>query len=50
VVVIRQEEYGLRERSPGELRHAAWVPFTAQTRMSGVDVEGRQIRKGAATQ
>ncbi|GIH11938.1 potassium-transporting ATPase subunit KdpB [Rugosimonospora africana] len=55
VVVFAKTEYGLRERSPGELQHAQWVPFTAQTRMSGVDLseEGggsnRQLRKGAAT-
>ncbi len=48
VVALAQEEYRLRERRPGELTHAAWVPFTARTRMSGVDVAGRQIRKGAA--
>ncbi|MFI6485913.1 potassium-transporting ATPase subunit KdpB [Nonomuraea sp. NPDC050663] len=46
IVVFAKERYGLRER---ELRGAEWVPFTAQTRMSGVDVDGRQIRKGAAT-
>lgn len=48
VVVLAKEAYGLRERHPGELEHATWVPFTAQTRMSGVDVAGRSIRKGAA--
>ncbi|MGE5761395.1 MAG: HAD-IC family P-type ATPase, partial [Gemmatimonadota bacterium] len=47
--------YGLRERTPTELRHARFVAFSAQTRMSGVDLDrwdsqpGRQIRKGAAT-
>ncbi|GAA0386523.1 potassium-transporting ATPase subunit KdpB [Microbispora corallina] len=49
VVVYAKQAYGLRERRPGELAHAEWIAFTAQTRMSGVDVEGRQIRKGAAT-
>ncbi len=49
VVVFAKTQYGLRERGPGELRQATWVPFTAQTRMSGVDSEGRQVRKGAAT-
>nr|WP_240506912.1 potassium-transporting ATPase subunit KdpB [Thermoactinospora rubra] len=49
IVVHAKREYGLREREPGELAHAQWVPFTAQTRMSGVDVDGRQVRKGAAT-
>ncbi|MFC9973026.1 potassium-transporting ATPase subunit KdpB [Spirillospora sp. NPDC127200] len=48
VVVFAKERHGLRERSAGELDHAAWVPFTAQTRMSGVDVGGRMLRKGAA--
>jgi len=53
IVVYAKTAYGLRERNPGELTHATWVPFTAQTRMSGVDLaedDGvRQIRKGAAT-
>ncbi|WP_458247289.1 potassium-transporting ATPase subunit KdpB [Streptomyces sp. MAI_2237] len=48
VVVLAKEEYGLRERHQGELAHAEWIEFTAQTRMSGVDVDGRRIRKGAA--
>ncbi|MER5182023.1 potassium-transporting ATPase subunit KdpB [Streptomyces sp. NPDC002896] len=47
VVVLAKEEYGLRERQQGELAHAEWVAFTAQTRMSGVDVDGHRIRKGA---
>ncbi|MEU1149102.1 potassium-transporting ATPase subunit KdpB [Streptomyces sp. NPDC005863] len=47
VVVLAKEKYGLRERHRGELTGAAWVPFTAQTRMSGVDVDGRKVRKGA---
>ncbi|WP_433916506.1 potassium-transporting ATPase subunit KdpB [Streptomyces sp. NBC_01744] len=47
VVVLAKEKYGLRERHQGELVGAEWVGFTAQTRMSGVDVEGRRIRKGA---
>ncbi|MFJ8649471.1 potassium-transporting ATPase subunit KdpB [Streptomyces sp. NPDC093546] len=47
IVVLAKEEYGLRERHQGELAHAEWVPFTAQTRMSGVDVDGRKVRKGA---
>ncbi len=53
VVVLAKEQYGLRERAPGELSHAGFIEFTAQTRMSGVDLaedDGlRQIRKGAAT-
>ncbi|CAL9384766.1 potassium-transporting ATPase subunit KdpB [Streptomyces sp. enrichment culture] len=48
VVVLAKERYGLRERHRGELTGAEWVSFTAQTRMSGVDVQGRRIRKGAA--
>ncbi|OKK03442.1 potassium transporter KtrB [Streptomyces sp. CB03234] len=47
VVVLAKGQYGLRERHQGELEHATWVPFTAQTRMSGVDVDGRKVRKGA---
>ncbi|MFG3282261.1 potassium-transporting ATPase subunit KdpB [Streptomyces sp. NPDC048111] len=48
IVVLAKEEYGLRERHQGELAGADWVAFTAQTRMSGVDVDGRKVRKGAA--
>ncbi|MGG8408897.1 potassium-transporting ATPase subunit KdpB [Streptomyces sp. 12297] len=48
VVVLAKERYGLRERRQGELAHAEWIAFTAQTRMSGVDVDGMQTRKGAA--
>ncbi len=46
VVVLAKERFNLREHSL-EALHAHFVPFTAQTRMSGVDVDGRQIRKGA---
>ena len=46
IVVLAKERYGIRER---ELHGATLVAFTAQTRMSGVDLEdGREIRKGAA--
>jgi len=52
IVVFAKQAYGLRERGTGELTHATWVEFTAQTRMSGVDLVeedgGRRIRKGAA--
>ncbi|MFB4311284.1 potassium-transporting ATPase subunit KdpB [Actinomadura sp. GTD37] len=50
VVVFAKQRYGLRERTPGELAHATWVPFSAQTRMSGADLDGprRMLRKGAA--
>ncbi|MYT94953.1 potassium-transporting ATPase subunit KdpB [Streptomyces sp. SID8359] len=47
VVVLAEERYGLRERDRGEPDGAAWVAFTAQTRMSGVDLDGRKVRKGA---
>ncbi|NEC22206.1 potassium-transporting ATPase subunit KdpB [Streptomyces parvus] len=47
IVVLAKETYGLRERDRGELTGAAWVEFTAQTRMSGVDLDGRKVRKGA---
>ncbi|TCC11457.1 potassium-transporting ATPase subunit KdpB [Kribbella soli] len=48
IVVLAKTGYGLRERHTGELPHATFVEFTAQTRMSGVDVDNRQVRKGAA--
>jgi K+-transporting ATPase ATPase B chain len=54
IVVLAKERYGLRERHQGELAGAEWVAFTAQTRMSGVDLSGkgaeagRKVRKGAA--
>ncbi|MBM7492238.1 K+-transporting ATPase ATPase B chain [Micromonospora luteifusca] len=60
VVVLAKNEFGLREREPGVMPHATFVPFTAQTRMSGVDLTpdasvdagaagtGRRVRKGAA--
>jgi K+-transporting ATPase ATPase B chain len=47
IVVLAKEKYGLRERNL-QATHAVFVPFTAQTRMSGVDLDGRVIRKGAA--
>ncbi|MFE7563760.1 potassium-transporting ATPase subunit KdpB [Kitasatospora sp. NPDC057500] len=53
IVVLAKTAYGLRARAQGELAHAAWVPFTAQTRMSGVDLDEtdglHQVRKGAAS-
>jgi potassium-transporting ATPase ATP-binding subunit len=46
IVVLAKERFGIRERElTGE---HTFVPFTAITRMSGLDVDGRQIRKGAA--
>ncbi len=47
IVVLAKEKYGLRGRNVQEL-HATFVPFSAQTRISGVDLDGRLIRKGAA--
>jgi K+-transporting ATPase ATPase B chain len=47
IVVLAKEKFGLRERNIHELG-ATFVPFSAQTRMSGVNMEGRQVRKGAA--
>jgi K+-transporting ATPase ATPase B chain len=44
IVVLAKERYGLRGR---ELHDATFIAFTAQTRMSGIDHEGRMIRKGA---
>jgi K+-transporting ATPase ATPase B chain len=45
IVVLAKERYNLRGR---DLSHGAiFIPFTAQTRMSGVDIDGREIRKGA---
>ena len=45
IVVLAKERYGLRER---HLTEGTLVPFSAETRMSGVDLNGRSIRKGAA--
>ena len=50
IVVYAKREFGLRERTPGELTGARWVEFTATTRMSGVDLEdGHLLRKGATS-
>jgi K+-transporting ATPase ATPase B chain len=46
IVVLAKDKYGLRAREMASL-NARFVPFTAQTRMSGVDLEGAAIRKGA---
>jgi K+-transporting ATPase ATPase B chain len=46
IVVLAKEKYGLRGRALGS-RDATFVPFSATTRMSGVDLNGFQIRKGA---
>jgi potassium-transporting ATPase ATP-binding subunit len=47
IVVLAKERYGLRGRDFAG-HGTVFVPFTAQTRMSGVDLNGRQVRKGAA--
>src|ERR1700726_332610 len=47
IVVLAKQKFGIRERDVQALG-AQFVPFTAQTRMSGVDMKGREIRKGAA--
>ncbi|MBX3273641.1 MAG: potassium-transporting ATPase subunit KdpB [Sandaracinaceae bacterium] len=46
IVVLAKEKHGLRERDVAALG-AVFVPFTAQTRMSGADIDGRLVRKGA---
>lgn len=46
IVILAKEKYGLRGRELADLK-AEFVPFSALTRMSGVDMEGRSIRKGA---
>ncbi|MCW2935353.1 MAG: kdpB, partial [Actinomycetia bacterium] len=49
IVVLAKNAFGIRERGPGELPGAEFVPFTAQTRMSGVNLaDGHEVRKGAA--
>ena len=47
-IVVLAKNFGIRARTIHELPGAQFIPFTAQTRMSGVDLEGRQIRKGSA--
>jgi len=55
VVVLAKDQFNIQERGPGELPGAVFVPFTAQTRMSGVDLApgsadgAREVRKGAAS-
>jgi K+-transporting ATPase ATPase B chain len=45
-IVVLAKQYGIREHDMADA-HAEFVPFTAQTRMSGVDLDGRRLRKGA---
>ncbi len=53
IAVLAKNEYGLRERAEGELADAEFVEFSAQTRMSGIDLDpksgGRKVRKGASS-
>ena len=46
IVVLAKEQYGIRGRDMAPL-HAQFIPFFAQTRISGIDVDGSSIRKGA---
>lgn len=46
-IVVLAKQYGLRGRELSEFENARFVPFTAKTRMSGVDVDGEEYRKGA---
>jgi K+-transporting ATPase ATPase B chain len=48
IVILAKEKYGIRGRELSELHGAEFVPFTAQTRMSGVNMNGSSVRKGAA--
>jgi K+-transporting ATPase ATPase B chain len=48
IVVLAKEKYGLRGREVAE-REAHFIPFSAYTRMSGVDIDGRGLRKGASS-
>ncbi|WP_373988996.1 potassium-transporting ATPase subunit KdpB [Duganella sp. BuS-21] len=47
IVVLAKQKFNIREREMASL-NAVFVPFTAQTRMSGIDIDNRAIRKGAA--
>ncbi|HEX2622797.1 MAG TPA: potassium-transporting ATPase subunit KdpB [Phototrophicaceae bacterium] len=47
IVILAKDRFNIRERNVRDLK-AEFIPFTAQTRMSGVDLDGRHIRKGAA--
>lgn len=47
IVVLAKQKFNIRERELSPL-HAAFIPFSANTRMSGVDLEGREVRKGSA--
>jgi K+-transporting ATPase ATPase B chain len=47
-IVVLAKQHGLRGRTISEMPHAEFITFTAQTRMSGVDIDGMKIRKGSA--
>ena len=47
-IVVLAKRYGLRGRNLAEIPHARFIAFSASTRMSGVDLDGRHVRKGAA--
>ncbi|WP_256078465.1 potassium-transporting ATPase subunit KdpB [Massilia sp. YIM B04103] len=47
IVVLAKQRFNIREREMASL-HATFLPFSANTRMSGVDVDGRELRKGAS--
>lgn len=47
IVILAKEEFGIRGRELSE-KNMTFIPFTAKTRMSGVDYDGNEIRKGAA--
>jgi K+-transporting ATPase ATPase B chain len=48
IVVLAKQKYGIRGRELHDMPNATFVPFSAQTRMSGVDYNGQSYRKGAA--
>jgi K+-transporting ATPase ATPase B chain len=47
IVVLAKQKFGIREHQFGDREKVEFVPFTAQTRLSGVNLDGTQIRKGA---
>jgi len=47
ILVLARDKYGLSDREQSSIPGADWIEFTAQTRMSGVDFNGTQVRKGA---
>jgi K+-transporting ATPase ATPase B chain len=49
IVELCVKDFGLAAEPNNTEKSAEFVPFTAQTRMSGIDIDGRQVRKGAAS-